>query len=331
MNKRAISLLSGGLDSVLATRLMVEQGVEVTALHFTSPFCNCTHGKNKGCGIQALRSAKELGVKVVVKAKGVEYLKILQSPRHGYGKNMNPCIDCRIFILGQAAQFMQEIDAGFIITGEVLGQRPMSQRRDTIRIIEKETGLEGLIVRPLSAHHFPPTIPEKEGVIERQKLLDFAGRSRKGQYRLAYKYDIKEFSCPGGGCLLTDAAFAAKIRDLFKHNPECTMHDATLLKIGRHFRLSEKTKVIVGRNEEENKRLEVLSFSGYLLLSPVSFIGPSALITGDVNRSVIETSANIMVMHAKGAVFPITVESGGAETAMHVVDQISLDIEKMRV
>jgi tRNA U34 2-thiouridine synthase MnmA/TrmU len=310
---------------------MVEQGVEVTALHFTSPFCNCTHGKNKGCGIQALRSAKELGVKVVVKAKGVEYLKILQSPRHGYGKNMNPCIDCRIFILRQAAQFMQEIDAGFIITGEVLGQRPMSQRRDTIRIIEKETGLEGLIVRPLSAHHFPPTIPEKEGVIERQKLLDFAGRSRKGQYRLADQYDIKEFSCPAGGCLLTDAAFAAKIRDLFKHTPECTMHDATLLKTGRHFRLSEKAKVIVGRNEEENKKLENLSLSGYFLLNPVSFIGPSALIAGDVNQSVIETSANIMVMHAKGVVFPITVESGGTERARHIVDQISLDIEKMRV
>lgn len=331
MKKRAVSLLSGGLDSVLATRLIVEQGVEVTALHFTSPFCNCTHGKNKGCGIQALRSAEELGVKVAVKAKGVEYLKVLQSPRHGYGKNMNPCIDCRIFILRQAAQFMQEIDAGFIITGEVLGQRPMSQRRDTIRIIERETGLEGLIVRPLSAHHFPPTIPEKKGIIERQKLLDFAGRSRKRQYRLADKYDIKEFSCPGGGCLLTDAVFAAKIRDLFKHNPECTMHDATLLKTGRHFRLSEKTKVIVGRNEEENNKLEALFRSGYLLLNPVSFIGPSALIAGDVSRIVIDTSANIMAMHAKGAVFPITVESGGSASNRHVVDQISLDIEKMRI
>lgn len=331
MKKRAISLLSGGLDSVLATRLMVEQGVEVTALHFTSPFCNCTHGKNKGCGIQALRSANELGVKVVVKTKGIEYLKILQSPRHGYGKNMNPCIDCRIFILKEAARFMREIDAGFIFTGEVLGQRPMSQRRDAIRIIEKETGLEGLIVRPLSAQHFPPTIPEIEGVIERQKLLDFIGRSRKRQYLLADEYDLKEFSCPGGGCLLTDAVFATRIRDLFKFKPECTMFDATLLKTGRHFRLSEKTKVIIGRDEEENNKLEALSRTGYLPLSPVSFTGPSALIMGDMNWSVIETSANIMAMHAKGVVFPITVETVGTEKASHMVGKITLDIEKMRI
>jgi tRNA-uridine 2-sulfurtransferase len=331
MNKKAVSLLSGGLDRVLATKLIVEQGVDVTALHFTSPFFNCTHGKNKGCGIQAVRSAQELGVKVVVKAKGMEYLKILQAPRHGYGKNMNPCIDCRIFILRKAAEFMKEIDASFIITGEVLGQRPMSQRRDAMDLIDRETGLEGIIVRPLSAQHFPPTVPEQEGIIDRQKLLNFVGRSRKRQYELADEYDIKEFSCPGGGCLLTDSMFAGRIRDLFKHTPDYTMHDATLLKTGRHFRLSEKTKVIIGRDEEENKKLENLSFGGNFLLNPVSFKGPTALIAGDKNNSIIDISANIMAMHAKGVVFPVTVETAGDEPIKYTVNQISLDLEKMRI
>ena len=185
MNRKAVSLLSGGLDSILATKLIVDQGIEVKALHFTSPFCNCSHGPQKGCGIQAIRSSEELGVEVAVKVKGAEYLKMLQSPHHGYGSNMNPCIDCRIFMLRETEKFMDEVGASFIITGEVLGQRPMSQRREAMRLIEKESGLEGLIVRPLSAQHFPPTLPEKQGIIDRERLLNLSGRSRKERiYRL---------------------------------------------------------------------------------------------------------------------------------------------------
>ena len=331
MGYKAVSLLSGGLDSILATKLIVDQGIEVIALHFTSPFCNCTHGTLKGCGVQALRSAEELGVKVVVKVKGADYLRLLQAPLHGYGKNMNPCIDCRIFMLRKSAEFMEEVGARFIITGEVLGQRPMSQRRDAMALIERESGLEGLILRPLCARHLPPTVPEREGIVERQKLLDLSGRSRKGQYRLAKGYDLKEFSCPGGGCLLTDPLFARRLRDLFRFTPDCTMHEAALLKIGRHFRLSEETKLIVGRNKDENDRLSDLSRAGHVLMEPVSFKGPSGLLVGKADEALLDVSANIMALHAKNCTFPVTVETGGGAPVRRLVDRLPLDLDRLRI
>lgn len=331
MNRKAVVLLSGGLDSILATKLMLNQGIDVSALHFTSPFCNCTHGKNKGCGIQAMNSAEELGVQVTVKTKGIDYLKLLQNPRHGYGKNMNPCIDCRIFMLNVAGRFMREVNASFIVTGEVLGQRPMSQRKEAIRLIERESGLEGLILRPLSAHHFPPTIPEKEGIVVREKLLGLAGRSRKGQYELAETYNLSEFSCPAGGCLLTDPIFAGKLRDLFHFDPGCTMNDAALLKIGRHFRLSEKTKLIVGRDKEENERLRSLSHAGHLFLRPLSFIGPSGLLVGRADGIHIDVAANIMASYAKDRGFPLTIESTNGDTIRRLVDHVSVNLEQLRI
>ena len=276
MNRKAVSLLSGGLDSILATKLIVEQGVEVTALHFTSLFCNCSKGGH-GCGIQAVRTAKELGVEVMVKVKGMEYLEIVKSPKHGYGKNLNPCIDCRIFMLREAGKVMDEIGASFVITGEVLGQRPMSQHRDAISLIEKESGLEGLILRPLSAKHFEPTLPEKEGIVDREKLFDIAGRSRRTQYELVDVFNLKEFSCPGGGCLLTDYIFAKKLRDLFTNVKDLTMKDVALLKIGRHFRLDGDTKLILGRNKDENESLEVFHTPSSVLLTPIDFKGPTGL------------------------------------------------------
>ena len=234
-------------------------------------------------------------------------------------------------MLKKTAEFMKEVDASFVITGEVLGQRPMSQRRDAIRLIERESGLAGLILRPLSAHHFPPTIPEKEGIVDREKLLDLAGRSRKGQYRLAEEHDLKEFSCPGGGCLLTDSIFAGRLRDLFRYNPECTMNDAAMLKIGRHFRLSDKTKLIVGRNKQENERLAGLPLARDLLLTPVSFVGPSGLLIGEVDEAAIGVSANIMASHAKNCTFPLTVDLGSGASMRRVIDRLSIDIEGLRI
>jgi hypothetical protein len=207
----------------------------------------------------------------------------------------------------------------------------MSQRRDAISLIERESGLAGLILRPLSAHHFPPTIPEMEGIVDRERLLDLAGRSRKGQYRLAADYDLKEFSCPGGGCLLTDPIFAARLRDLFRYNPDCTMNDAAMLKIGRHFRVSDKTKLIVGRNKQENERLAGLSLAGRLLLTPVSFVGPSGLLIGEIDETAIDMSANIMASHAKNTGGPLTVELSNGASARRVVDHLSVDIERLRI
>ena len=331
MQKKAVSLISGGLDSLLATKLIKDQGIEVKALHFTSPFCNCTHGGNKGCGVQAVRSSEELGVEVAVKVKGAEYLKMLQAPLHGYGSHMNPCIDCRIFMLKETVKFMEEVGASFVVTGEVLGQRPMSQRREAMRIIDKESGLEGLIVRPLSAQHFPPTLPEKEGIIDRKKLLNLSGRSRKEQYRLAKEQDLKEFSCPAGGCLLTDPIFAVKLRDLFRFNPDCTMFDAALLKIGRHFRLSETTKLILGRNEEENGRLEGLSRAGHPILKPVSFVGPSGLIVGPADEEAVPLAANIMASYSKSPEFPIIIEVINGSTTRRTIDRLSLNLDQLKI
>ena len=248
LKRKALALLSGGLDSTLAIKVMLDQGIEVEALNFTSPFCTCT-SKNAGCKSEAIRVASEFNIPIKVMNKGIDYLEVVRKPRHGYGKALNPCVDCRIFLLRKAREYMIESGADFVITGEVLGQRPMSQRRDTLRVIERESGLEGLLLRPLSAKFFKPTIPELQGWVNRDKLLAMQGRSRQAQMQLAEELDIKNYPCPGGGCLLTETAFVPKIKDIFAHSDTLEMRDFRLLKIGRHFRIGPHTKVIIGRNE----------------------------------------------------------------------------------
>ncbi len=245
---KAIALLSGGLDSTLAARLVLDQGIELEALNFMTVFCTCT---NRGATCLASQKAVEtLGIPLRVFNVSEEYLNVVRNPKHGYGSNMNPCIDCRIFMLKKAKVYMEESGGSFIITGEVLGQRPMSQRRDAMRLIEKEAGLEGLILRPLSAQFLPITLPEREGWIDREKLLNIQGRSRKPQMKLAEQFNIRDYPCPAGGCLLTDPGFARRIRDLMEHQYDFSLNDVHLLKFGRHFRLSPKVKLVVGRNEE---------------------------------------------------------------------------------
>jgi tRNA-uridine 2-sulfurtransferase len=328
MNKKAVSLLSGGLDSLIATKIIVEQGIEVEALHFTSPFCTCSKVR-KGCGMQAMRSASELGIEVKVRTKGLEYLEIVKKPKHGYGRAMNPCVDCRIFMLKNARQFMNDTGASFIVTGEVLGQRPMSQRTDTLKLIEQESGLEGLIVRPLSARHFPPTIPEQKGIVNREKLMGIAGRSRKGQYEFVHSHGLTEFSCPGGGCLLTDPIFTRKLKDLFTYQPAYTMRDVTLLKIGRHFRLDTKAKLILGRNQEENNRLTVFHELTSVLLDLVGFKGPVGLLIGMLHEDAIKQAANLMAFYGKSNSSPITVKSKNGTETIHVVEQQHIDIDNL--
>ena len=298
MKRKALALLSGGLDSTLAVKVMLDQGIEVEALNFTSPFCTCT-GRNAGCKSEAVRVASEFNIPIKVMNKGLDYLEVVRNPRHGYGKGLNPCIDCRIFLLRKAREYMAESGADFVITGEVLGQRPMSQRRDTLRVIERESGLEGLLLRPLSAKHFSPTRPELEGWVDRDKLLAISGRSRKEQMRIAEELDVKNYPCPAGGCLLTETSFVPKIKDIFDHSNDLNIRDFRLLRIGRHFRIGPGTKVIIGRDEADNALLENNVQQGEVQLRWIDGGSPLGMVTGVVDDSLISTAARLILRYTK--------------------------------
>jgi tRNA-specific 2-thiouridylase len=295
---KAIALLSGGLDSTIAARVIMEQGVELEALNFMTVFCTCT---NRGATCLASQKAVEtLGIPLKVFNVSEEYLGVVKHPQHGYGRNMNPCIDCRIFMLKKAKAYMEESGAVFIVTGEVLGQRPMSQRKDAMHLIEKEAGLEGFILRPLSAKVLPTTIPEKEGWVDRERLLNISGRSRKPQIELADHYGIHDYPCPAGGCLLTDPGFAKRMKDLMVYDPQFSLNDVHLLKMGRHFRFSNGVKLVVGRNEEENQKIQTFAQGEDILLKVSSFPGPLSLLRGKLNEGDIEKAAAITVHYGKG-------------------------------
>ncbi len=294
---KAIALLSGGLDSTLAARLVLDQGIELEALNFMTVFCTCT---NRGATCLASQKAVEtLGIPLKILNVSEEYLEVVRHPKHGYGSNMNPCIDCRIFMLKKAKVYMAEAGASFIVTGEVLGQRPMSQRREAMRLIEKEAGLEGFILRPLSAQFLPVTVPEREGWVDRQRLLNIQGRSRKPQIKLAEQFNIKDYPCPAGGCLLTDPIFANRLRDLMVHHPDFSLNDVHLLKFGRHFRFSPQVKLVVGRNEEENQKIQTFSQQGDILLKTLGHPGPLSLLRGGRDRGEIAQAASITFRYSK--------------------------------
>ena len=250
---KALGLLSGGLDSTLAMKLILDQGIEVFAVKYSSPFCQC----DQGGACQAAEVAGKLDIPLKIIQKGESYLEIVRNPKYGHGSGINPCIDCRIFMFKNAVQYAEEIGASFIFTGEVLGQRPMSQHLRAMQIIEKESGLAGKLVRPLCARLLPETEAEKNGWLDREKLLGFQGRTRKPQIALADDLGITGYACPAGGCLLTDKNYARKMRDLFVHSDTVTMRDAQLLKIGRHFRIGG-CKIIAGRNERDNTLLAAM-------------------------------------------------------------------------
>ena len=293
---KAVGLLSGGLDSTLAAKLMLEQGIELYAINFISPFCTCTP-KKAGCAA-AITAVKKLGGITLKRVSlGDEYLRMVRNPKHGYGSGMNPCIDCRIIKIQKAGEYMRKIGASFVVTGEVLGQRPMSQHRTALRIIERESGLEGLILRPLSAKLLSPSIPEKEGWIDRERLLEITGRSRKPQMGLAAKYGIVDYPCPAGGCLLTDPGFARRMRDLMAHS-EITLNDIDLLKLGRHFRLMPQAKLIVGRNKEENERLLRLAKRDDVCFGPAEVKGPIGIGRGHFEQTAITLASQIMARYS---------------------------------
>jgi len=334
MSRKALALLSGGLDSTLAVKVILDQGIAVEALNFTSPFCTCT-GKNAGCKSEAVRVAQEFNIPIKVIHKGLDYLEVVRNPVHGYGKGVNPCIDCRIYLLKKAKEYMVESGADFVITGEVLGQRPMSQRRDTLRIIERESGLEGLLLRPLSAQHFPATIPETEGWVDRSKLLAIAGRSRKQQFELAAELDVKNYPCPAGGCMLTETTFAPKVRDIFNHSDDLNLRDFRLLKVGRHFRIGPRTKVLVGRDEAENSTLENALQPGETLLRWQDGSSPTGVITGLQDETLQQTAARILLRYTRaeaGQDCNVKIVCDGAEQFMTAANLFTEEqIEPYRV
>ena len=296
--RKALALLSGGLDSTLAVKMMLDMGIDVEALNFTSPFCTCT-GKNSGCKSEAVRVAQDFDIPIKVIHKGLDYLEIVRNPRHGYGKGVNPCVDCRIYLLRKAKEYMSECGADFVITGEVLGQRPMSQRRDTLRVIERESGLEGLLLRPLSAQHFEPTIPEREGWVDREKMLAIKGRSRKELFQLADDLDVRNYPCPAGGCLLTEISFVPKVKDIFNHCDDLNLRDFRMLKIGRHFRIGPRTKVIIGRDENDNRLLETAMLPGETSLFWMDGNTPAGVIMGAQDENCLDLASRILLRYTK--------------------------------
>ncbi len=265
---RAIVLLSGGLDSLLAAKVLEEQGIEVVGLSFESPFF---HAKN------ARKGADELGIDLIVKDISREELELVKRPPHGYGKQMNPCIDCHALMFRKAGEMLGE-GFDFMATGEVLGERPMSQNRQSLDTVARECGFADLLLRPLSAKLLPPTRPEREGLVDRERLLAIEGRSRKPQIELAKHYGIKHYVQPAGGCLLTDPEFSKRLREMLRHDPDATVDDARLLGMGRHFRSPTGAKIVVGRDKSDNERIAAFAKGGDVVIVSDITPGPTALV-----------------------------------------------------
>ena len=289
--RKALVLMSGGLDSSLALAVILNSGIKAESVYFSMPFC---HTVRKPDGLEYIKGLTEkLGVKLDIVDNEETLIEIIKDPKHGFGSNMNPCIDCKIGIFKKAKALMFETGASFIVTGEVLGQRPMSQQMWAMKQIENEAGLTGLVVRPLSAKKMKVTIPEKEGWIDREKLYGISGRGRREQMELAVSMGINEYPTPAGGCLLTDPGYSKRLKDLMKHKRDFTKRDADLLKYGRHFRISEEVKLIVGRNEQENNILETLCKKKEVLLGVKDIPGPTSLLAGEFTAKDIKFGASV--------------------------------------
>lgn len=290
---RAIALVSGGLDSALAAKIIAKQGIDVIGLNFLIPF-SPTDKLSRSFNLKDFFS--NLGIEIKSVNIFDESLEMIKNPKFGFGSNLNPCIDCHILMLKRAKKLLKKFKASFVVTGEVLGQRPMSQNSHNLELIEKKSGLEGLLLRPLSAKLLEETIPEKEGWVKRSELLDFSGRTRNPQFALAKELGIKNYQTPAGGCLLTDAGFSLRMKDLLKHNHNSlNNNEIEILKFGRHFRLGDQIKLIVGRDQEENEKLLKLAKNRDYLFEPKEIPGPVALGRGRFdNQEILNLACRIV-------------------------------------
>ncbi|MDT8334533.1 MAG: thiamine biosynthesis protein [Desulfurivibrionaceae bacterium] len=294
----AVALFSGGLDSILACRLVMAQGIMVKAVRFVTPF----FGYELLAREEDYRRevAAQFGIDVQLRDLSEKYLAMLRNPAHGYGKNFNPCVDCKILIASETRLMMEELGASFMISGEVLGQRPMSQRRDTLRIIEKASGCEGILLRPLCALNLPETIPEKEGTVDRGRLLAFRGRTRQPQIALAASMQIDDFPSPAGGCMLTDPNRAGRVRKFYEENETVAPADILLLTLGRQFHLPAGGWLVLGRNEGENALLAGLLQPGDIFLwCEESWPGPSAVLRRSAAGRDLEAAVELIKGYSK--------------------------------
>jgi len=291
---RAVALFSGGLDSLLAILIVLKHGIEVKALKFITQFGCESPTSSKNISLVA----DKLGFEIKLIDLSDRFIEIVKSPKFGYGKNMNPCLDCKILMLKEAKMFMNTIGADFIATGEVLGQRPMSQRRDVLNLIDREAGVKGYVLRPLSAKLLKVTIPEAEGIVKKEMLYGFNGRSRKSQIGLAKEYGLTDYPTPAGGCLLTEPNYVHRLKDLLMYNPAPEMRDINLLRVGRHFRFSPLCKIIVGRDKVENDAISSLSGNGDCLLKVEGYGSPITLVTGEITDEAISVAASLCARYS---------------------------------
>lgn len=297
----AVALFSGGLDSILACRLIMAQGIKVKAVSFVTPFFGYELLSREAEYRKSI--ADKYGIDVQLRDISGKYLEMLRQPAHGYGKNFNPCVDCKIMIASESRAMLAEEGASFLISGEVIGQRPMSQRRDTLRIIARDSGCDDILLRPLCALNLPETLPEKEGWVDRQRLLAFNGRTRQPQMALAASFGIEDYPSPAGGCVLTDPNKASRIRRFYEENDVVATADMRLLMVGRQFRLPGGGWLVVGRNEGENDLVLALKQPGDVLLSMTEdWPGPSALLRHSGGVKDLEAAVGLMKMFSrKGA------------------------------
>ena len=288
---RALGLCSGGLDSILSALILRKQGIDVEWITFETPFFSSE---------KALKAAHITGIPITVKNITKEYLVMLKNPPCGYGKHMNPCMDCHALMFRLACAIMKEKGFDFLFSGEVVGQRPMSQTKPSLRYVEKQSGCDGLILRPLSAAKLPITIPEKEGLVDRDLLLDITGRSRKVQIKIAREFGIIDYPSAGGGCLLTDKGYAARLKDIFDHQEEFTEEELHLLKHGRHLRLNKNTKIIVGRTKSDNEQIKrYYNPDADTVIKVNNFPGPFVLVPHGGSKDMIIFAASICAGYSK--------------------------------
>ena len=293
----ALALFSGGLDSTLACRVVAEQGIKVIAVKFVTPFFGYDLLFNKDEYIRYIK--EKFSIDVILNDVTVPYLKLLQKPAHGFGRYFNPCIDCKIFLLSEARKMMPETGASFLVTGEVIGQRPMSQRRDTLQVIQRESGCKGIMVRPLCAKNLEPTQAELDGLIDREHLLAFSGRDRKPQMELAKKFGITDYPSPAGGCILADPVLSVRIKEHYLGHEQIHAQDILLLLTGRQFKLPTGGWLVLGRNQQENEKLEALRQPGDWLLQTSIIPGPTAILRHSRNMAEVETAAGLVTRFSK--------------------------------